>query len=60
MSDEKRQQLIAEGKLRADGERILRCPVCTQEIPPELEHLVLAGSAVGEAEAVQVLPSSDN
>ena len=51
MSDEKRQQLIAEGKLREDGSRIERCPLCLREFapgeglpePPE-------GSAVAEAE----------
>jgi hypothetical protein len=50
MSDAKREQLIAEGKLRKDGTRIERCPVCTQELP---EGFVIAGSGAGEGETVE-------
>jgi hypothetical protein len=50
MSAEKREQLIAEGKLREDGSRIERCPTCTQELP---KGFPVAGSAVGEAEIAE-------
>lgn len=53
MSDEKREQLIAEGKLRPDGSRIEKCPVCAQELP---EHLTAA--ALAEAEHAVATPET--
>lgn len=35
MSDEKREQLIAEGRLNEDGSRKQRCPCCGTELTPE-------------------------
>lgn len=34
MSDEKKQQLIAEGKYHEDGTPIERCPLCLREFAP--------------------------
>lgn len=45
MSQEKKAQLVAAGKLRPDGTRIETCPVCGQELP---EHLTAAALAAGE------------
>jgi len=57
VSQEKRDQLIAEGKLRPDGSRIERCPTCLREFAPG-EHMPdTEGSAVAEAEAAN--PSTE-
>ena len=54
MSQEKREQLMSEGKLREDGSRIVRCPVCTQEVPDELIETVMGTSGAGEGEPTAV------
>lgn len=60
MSDAKRAQLIADGRLREDGSRIERCPTCLREFGPG-EHMPDAdGSAIAEAAehvAAQVDPN---
>jgi hypothetical protein len=52
MSQEKRDQLIAEGKLNKDGSRIERCPTCGTELTAEQAELI-RGSAHGEAELIE-------
>lgn len=48
MSQAKRDQLIAEGKLAEDGSRVPRCPTCGQELPEGVE---LEGAVVETVEA---------
>lgn len=62
MSDEKHEQLIAEGKLRPDGSRIEKCPVCAQELPEHLTAAALAEAehAVATPETVEVLTATPN
>jgi hypothetical protein len=56
MSDEKREQLIAEGRLRGDGSRIERCPTCGQELPEGLE---LGQFAVAQPDAVAMTATAE-
>lgn len=53
MSDEKRQQLIAEGKLNSDGTRKLLCPTCKTELSPEVyEEYIVGAASEGSATAM--------
>jgi hypothetical protein len=52
MSDEKRRELIAAGRLREDGTRIERCPVCGQDLPEGTTLAVGDGDANAEPDAV--------
>lgn len=53
MSEQKRAELIAAGRLHADGSRKERCPTCGHELTAE-EYAAInpSGSAVGQPEAV--------
>lgn len=56
MSDAKRAELQAAGRLRPDGSRIELCPVCGQPLPEGMTTTGLADGehGVGEAVAVEV------
>lgn len=65
MSEAKRAELIADGKLNADGSRKRTCPTCGHELTEE-EYVAVLGSGPGDAvatpephEAGQVDPSQE-
>lgn len=52
MSQEKHDQLLAEGRLNPDGSRKKLCPTCGQQYPE--------GSALAQPEAVAVATGDSN